>query len=102
MDIEIFTKFEKQIKDNDPLILEDFRQIVLNNNIELIHAIWDKFPNYVWPCISGHLFEDLSWRGMYDMIDMFIKHDKLWGGAIGFAEEYRKDPTKWKNRYNSS
>lgn len=96
---DIFSLLAEKIEKNDSSILEDFRMIVLRNDMELIHEIWKRFPTYAWTCLSGHLFEDLSYRGMYDLIDLFIEKDKLWGGACMFAKLYRENPDKWKSEY---
>lgn len=99
MEEDSLSSFAEKIEKNDCTIFEDFRTIVLRNDIELIHRIWKQFPTYAWTCLSGHLFEDLSYRGMYHLIDLFIENNKLWGGACMFKKMYEKDPEKWKARY---
>jgi len=86
--------------ESDPTIFEDFRKIVLEGDQELVKAIWTRFPNHVWTCASGHLFEELSYKRMYDMLELFIENRKLCGGGVAFAEQYREDPEKWKSIYS--
>lgn len=89
---------EKHIK-GDNILFDDFRAIVLLNDKSLVQLIWDYFPGASWTYACGHLFEEMSFRGMYDMLEMFIARNKLHCAATTYVKQYLDDPAKWKATY---
>ena len=83
---KILSYLGDKVKQNDATLFDDFRTIVLMNDKELVIKIWDTFPNYVWTYLNSHLFEELHQKGQKDMLELFIKNNKLCGGSYLLLE----------------
>ena len=88
---KILSYLGDKVNQNDATLFDDFRRIVLMNDKELVKTIWDTFPNYVWTCLNSHLFEELQQKGRKDMLELFIKNNKLCGGSYLLLEKEGSD-----------
>jgi hypothetical protein len=91
MDLEVYR--QKHFA-NDITVFMDFETLCMEMSDEdpsRLLTIWTEFPDANWSRASGHLVEDLLNSKKYNMLRMFLTHDKFRMGGKNMAEMYQRE-----------